>query len=169
MCDAPANTPESERKSFVIFNQKGIDPMSLDILAKNGIFALRRAKRRNMERLQLCCGGVAQNSVDDLSPDVLGWAGLVYEHTLGEEKYTFVEDVKDPKSVTLLIKGPNTHTLNQIQDAIRDGLRSVKNAIEDNSLVPGAGAFEVAAAADLLDNVRRNAKGPDKLGDPAST
>ena len=83
--------------------------------------------------------------MDDLSPDVLGWAGLVYEHTLGEEKYTFVEDVKDPKSVTLLIKGPNTHTLNQIQDAIRDGLRSVKNAIEDNSLVPGAGAFEVAA------------------------
>lgn len=121
VCDAPASTPESERKSFVIFNQKGIDPMSLDILAKNGIFALRRAKRRNMERLQLCCGGVAQNSVDDLSPDILGWAGLVYEQTLGEEKYTFVEDVKDPKSVTLLIKGPNTHTLNQIQDATRDG------------------------------------------------
>ena len=93
VCDAPANTPESERKSFVIFNQKGIDPMSLDILAKNGIFALRRAKRRNMERLQLCCGGVAQNSVDDLSPDVLGWAGLVYEHTLGDEKYTFRDDV----------------------------------------------------------------------------
>lgn len=164
VCDAPASTPESERKSFVIFNQKGIDPMSLDILAKNGIFALRRAKRRNMERLQLCCGGVAQNSVDDLSPDILGWAGLVYEQTLGEEKYTFVEDVKDPKSVTLLIKGPNTHTLNQIQDAMRDGLRSVKNAIEDGALVPGAGAFEVAAAAHLLDHVRRNAKGRAKLG-----
>jgi len=62
----------------------------LDVLVKNGIFALRRAKRRNMERLQLVCGGAAQNSVDDLSPDVLGWAGLVYEHTLGEEKYTFI-------------------------------------------------------------------------------
>ena len=43
--------------------------------------------------------------MDDLTPDVLGWAGLVYEHTLGEEKYTFVEEVKDPASVTLLIKG----------------------------------------------------------------
>ncbi|KAJ1885464.1 T-complex protein 1 subunit zeta, partial [Kickxella alabastrina] len=53
---------------FAVINQKGIDPLSLDILAKNGIFALRRAKRRNMERLQLCCGGTAQNSVDDLSP-----------------------------------------------------------------------------------------------------
>jgi chaperonin GroEL (HSP60 family) len=56
-------------------------------------------------RLQLACGGIAQNSVDDLTPDILGYAGLVYEHTLGEEKYTFVEDVKEPKSVTLLVKG----------------------------------------------------------------
>lgn len=55
--------------------------------------------------MQLVCGGQAQNSVEDLTPEVLGYAGLVYEHTLGEEKFTFVEDVKDAKSVTLLIKG----------------------------------------------------------------
>ena len=81
------------KKGFVIINQKGIDPLSLDVLVKNGIFALRRAKRRNMERLQLVCGGTAQNSVDDLTPDVLGWAGLVYEHQLGEEKYTFIVSI----------------------------------------------------------------------------
>src|SRR5258706_6897788 len=92
-------------KSFVVINQKGIDPMSLDVFVKNGIVALRRAKRRNMERLQLIAGGIAQNSVEDLKPEILGWAGLVYEHTLGEEKYTFVEEVKNPRSVTLLIKG----------------------------------------------------------------
>lgn len=55
--------------------------------------------------MQLACGGVSQNSVDDLTPDILGWAGLVYEHTLGEEKYTFVEDVKEPQSVCMLVKG----------------------------------------------------------------
>lgn len=164
VCDAPAGTPEAERHSFVVINQKGIDPMSLDVLAKHNILALRRAKRRNMERLQLCCGGVAQNSVDDLSPEVLGYAGLVYEHTLGEEKYTFVEETRDPRSVTLLVKGPNAHTINQITDAVRDGLRSVKNAVEDGALVPGAGAFEVAAHAHLLDTVRRSAKGRAKLG-----
>lgn len=49
--------------------------------------------------------------MDDLTPDVLGWAGLVYEHTLGEEKYTFVEDVKEPKSVTMLIKGASVWRL----------------------------------------------------------
>jgi T-complex protein 1 subunit zeta len=69
------------------------------------IVGLRRAKRRNMERLVLACGGEAVNSVDDLTPDVLGWAGLVYEHVLGEEKYTFVEEVKNPHSCTILIKG----------------------------------------------------------------
>lgn len=130
-------------------------------------------------RLQLCCGGVAQNSVDDLTPDVLGYAGLVYEHTLGEEKYTFVEDVKEPRSVTMLIKGerlsawgqsgadgagPNAHTMNQIQDALRDGFRSVKNAIEDHCVIPGAGAFEVACAAHLLTALKASAKGRTKLG-----
>lgn len=115
-------------------------------------------------RLQLVCDGSAVNSVEDLTPDVLGWAGLVYEHTLGEEKYTFVEEVKSPKSVTLLIKGPNAHTIQQTQDALRDGLRAVKNALEDGALVPGAGAFEVAAAAHLSGPVKRSAKGRVKMG-----
>ncbi len=153
------------KKSFVIINQKGIDPLSLDVLAKNGIFALRRAKRRNMERLQLICGGISQNSVEDMTPDILGWAGLVYEQQLGEEKYTFVEDVKEPKSVTLLIKGPNQHTIAQITDAVRDGLRSVYNMIVDKSVVPGAGAFQVACAAHLKsDAFKKTVKGKAKWG-----
>ncbi|RDA87014.1 hypothetical protein CP532_3230 [Ophiocordyceps camponoti-leonardi (nom. inval.)] len=153
------------KKNFVIINQKGIDPLSLDVLAKNGILALRRAKRRNMERLQLICGGASQNSVEDLSADVLGWAGLVYEQTLGEEKYTFVEEVKDPKSVTIMIKGPNQHTISQVTDAVRDGLRSVYNMIVDKSVVPGAGAFQVACAAHLKSDAFRNSvKGKAKWG-----
>jgi T-complex protein 1 subunit zeta len=110
------------------------------------------------------CGGSAVNSVEDLTPDLLGWAGLVYEHTLGEEKYTFVEEVKEPKSVTLLIKGPNAYTIAQTQDALRDGLRAVKNAIEDAALVPGAGAFEVACAAHLAGPVKKAARGRVKMG-----
>ncbi|KAJ2076928.1 T-complex protein 1 subunit zeta [Coemansia sp. RSA 988] len=150
---------------FVVINQKGIDPMSLDVLAKHNIFALRRAKRRNMERLQLCCGGVAQNSVDDLSAQVLGRAGMVYEHVLGDNKYTFVEECAQPKSVTVLIKGPNGHILQQIQDAVRDGLRAVKNAIEDKALVPGAGAFQVACRKHLLrPEFLRTVRGKAQMG-----
>lgn len=56
-------------------------------------------------RITLACGGEPLNSLDALAPSVLGYAGNVYEHVLGEEKYTFVEDLKDPKSCTILIKG----------------------------------------------------------------
>jgi len=136
-------------KEFVLINQKGIDPISLDMLAKNGIVALRRAKRRNMERIPLAFGGYAVNSFDELTEDCLGKAGHVYEHVLGDNKYTFMEDTEDPKSVTILVKGPNKHTITMIKDAVRDGLRAVKNAIEDGCVVPGAGAFEIAAHSSL--------------------
>ncbi|KAI8914441.1 chaperonin Cpn60/TCP-1 family [Gorgonomyces haynaldii] len=154
---------EGNKRGFVVINQKGIDPLSLDVLAKNGILALRRAKRRNMERLQLAVGGIAQNSVDDLTVDILGEANLIYEHVLGEDKFTFVEDVKNPKSVTLLLTGPNSHTINQINDAVRDGLRAVKNAIEDRALVPGAGAFQIALH-DHLVKFKSSVKGKAKMG-----
>lgn len=78
-----------------------------------------------MERLVLACGGSAVNSVEDLTPECLGWAGKVYDQTLGDEKFTFVEDVRHPQSVTILLKGPNAHTIAQLKDAVRDGLRAV--------------------------------------------
>lgn len=137
-------------ESFCVINQKGIDPFALDMLAKEGILALRRAKRRNMERLTLACGGIAVNSFDDIDVDALGYAGKIREETLGEEKYTFVEDVKVGQSCTLLLRGPNKHTIDQIKDAARDGLRAVKNAIDDAALVPGAGSFEIAAYRMLM-------------------
>lgn len=141
---------DDKDKDFVVLNQQGIDPNSLDILARNGITALRRVKRRNMERIALACGGSAMNSLDELTPDVLGWAGQVYEHTIGEEKFTFIEGVKNPKSVTVLIKASTKHSQLQIKDAVHDGLRAVKNTLEDKCAVAGAGAFEIAAYSALL-------------------
>jgi len=154
---------EDPEKTFVVVNQKGIDPASLDMLANQGILGLRRAKRRNMERLTLACGGTAVNSVEDLTPEVLGFAKSVVEHSAGEEKYTFIEGVENPFSVTILLKAPNKYTILQMKDAIRDGIRSVKNALEDGSLVPGAGAFEVAAYLDLKKYIQQ-LKGRTKFG-----
>eukprot|EP01120_Amphizonella_sp_Union-15-10_P002377 TRINITY_DN1256_c0_g1_i1.p1 TRINITY_DN1256_c0_g1~~TRINITY_DN1256_c0_g1_i1.p1 ORF type:complete len:535 (-),score=112.22 TRINITY_DN1256_c0_g1_i1:61-1665(-) len=154
---------DTQDKQFLVVNQKGIDPVSLDMLAKEGILALRRAKRRNMERLALAAGGTAVNSLDDLTPQVLGWAGSVYQHVLGEDRFTFVEDVKNPSSCTILIKGPNSHTINQLKDAVRDGLRAVKNTIEDGHVVPGAGAFEVACSLHLR-KYAEQVQGRTKLG-----
>ena len=113
---------DGTNKGFVVITQKGIDPISLDMLAKENILGLRRAKKRNMERLILSRGGVCANSPEEFAPEILGEAGKVYEHVLGEEKYTFVEDVATPQSCTILLKGPNDHTLAQLKDAVRDGL-----------------------------------------------
>eukprot|EP01095_Lingulamoeba_sp_RSL-Kostka_P009531 TRINITY_DN3317_c1_g1_i10.p1 TRINITY_DN3317_c1_g1~~TRINITY_DN3317_c1_g1_i10.p1 ORF type:complete len:470 (-),score=187.93 TRINITY_DN3317_c1_g1_i10:1174-2583(-) len=150
-------------ESFVVVNQNGIDPGSLDMFAKEGIMAMRRAKRRNMERLTLAAGGTAVNSVNALSPDVLGFAENVYEHVLGEDKYVFIEGVKNPNSCTILIKGPTVHSINQVKDAVRDGLRAVKNTIDDGCVIPGGGAFEVFAHNYLM-KYKETVKGKSKLG-----
>lgn len=95
--------------------------------------------------------------------EVIANASILFSLSQGEDKYTFVEEVKNPRSVTILIKGPNKHTLTQVKDAVRDGLRAVKNAIEDGCVVPGAGAFEVAChavlnSAEFLNGVQGRAK-----------
>merc|ERR1719359_1102987 len=154
---------EENKKTFVLINQKGIDPPSLEMLAKENIIALRRAKRRNMERLPLVVGGTAVNSVDDIDLDDLGYAELVYEQTLEDEKYTFVEGVKNAHSCTILIKGSNDHSIAQMKDALRDGLRAVANTVEDEAVVPGAGAFEIAAHVHL-NEFKKTVKGKPRLG-----
>eukprot|EP00768_Dysnectes_brevis_P008909 gnl/Dysnectes_brevis/844_a931_4046.p1 GENE.gnl/Dysnectes_brevis/844_a931_4046~~gnl/Dysnectes_brevis/844_a931_4046.p1 ORF type:complete len:550 (+),score=182.35 gnl/Dysnectes_brevis/844_a931_4046:38-1651(+) len=151
-------------ENFVVLNQKGIDGVALDQLAAAGIFSLRRVKRRNMERLTLCCGGFALNIVDDITAAHLGYAKTVRERILGEEKFTFVEGVSNPHSCTILVRGPNKHTILQIKDALRDGLRAVKNLIVDKKIVPGGGAFEMSAAEYLDSAVIKKCKGKVKLG-----
>lgn len=154
---------KENKKTFVVINMKGIDPIALEMLAKEGILALRRAKRRNMERLVLSCGGEAVNSADNLTPEVLGRAGLVQEYQIGDEKYTFVESAIKGNSCSLVVKGPNDHTIAQLKDAIRDGLRAVKNAYEANAVIAGAGAFEVALH-DHLYKFSDSVSGKQKIG-----
>jgi len=137
--------------------------MSLDMLAKAGITGLRRAKRRNMERLTLCFGGTALNDFDGMNESSLGFAEEFHEEILGEEKYSFIEGGKNSHSCTILIKGPNKHTIFQIKDAIRDGIRSVKNALEDEVVIPGAGAFEVALHSHLM-KFSKTIKGKSQIG-----
>lgn len=150
-------------KKFVVINEKGIDPPSLDLLQREGIIALRRAKRRNMERIPLACGGFPVNALDDLDVTCLGFADAVYEHVLGDDKFTFIEGCKNANSCTILIRGPDDHTIAQVKDAVRDGLRAIVNTIEDKSLIAGAGAFEVAAHLHLLE-YKRTVTGRAKLG-----
>jgi len=152
-----------EGETFLIVNQKGIDPLALDMLAKEGILALRRAKRRNMERICLACGGEQINSLEALSPECLGYCESVEEFSLYDETYTFLEGVKNPFSCTILVKGAHKHVIAQIIEAVRDGTRAVSNALTDGTLVPGAGGFETLAHADLM-KYKDTITGRAKLG-----
>jgi len=152
-----------EDETLVLINVGGIDPVSLDILQRADIMGIRRAKRRNMERLAKATGGFCVNTENALTPDCLGFAETVYEHCLGDDKYTFIEGVPKSQSVTILIKGPNNHTIAQIKDAIRDGLRAVANAIGEGCILPGAGAFEIECAKHLRE-FKKTVKGRAKLG-----
>jgi T-complex protein 1 subunit zeta len=154
---------EENKKTFVVLNQKGIDPPSLEMLAHENIIALRRTKRRNMERLPLACGGAAVNSVEDLDESDLGQCDLVYEETLEDDKFTFVEGVKNPHSCTILIQGSTDHSIAQMKDAVKDGLRAVQNAVEDEAIIPGAGAFEIAAQVHL-EEFKKKVVGKPRLG-----
>lgn len=89
-----------------------------------------------MEKLTGACGGVALNSFDDLNPDCLGFAGLVYVYALREDAYN-IGKCNNICSKTLSVKVPNKDTLTQIKDVIRDSLMAVKNAIDGHCAVPG--------------------------------
>ncbi|KAL0237366.1 hypothetical protein PCE1_000763 [Barthelona sp. PCE] len=154
---------ERENHGFVIFNMAGVDSVSLQMLADEGILALRRAKRRNLERFVRSVGGTALRSLDNVTEADLGFADRIREVALGEEKYTFVEGCPKTQSVTILIRGSTNYTIARTKDAIRDGLRAVKNTYDDNMLVPGAGAFEIFAHRELMD-FSRTIKGRRRLG-----
>jgi len=154
---------DGTNKTFFVINQKGIDPPSYEMLHHAGIVAARRAKRRNAERLGLACGGYCVNSLEDLTDDCLGYADAVYEHTIIDEKYTFVEGCKNAKSCTVLVKGATDHSIRQQKDALQDGFRAVINLIEDKYVVPGAGAFELGAHVHLMEH-KKSVTGKAKLG-----
>ncbi|GKT28176.1 T-complex protein 1 subunit zeta [Aduncisulcus paluster] len=148
-------------ESFFVVNQDGIDLRSNEILAKHGISAVRRAKRRNMERVTRACGGFAMASAQDLIsadgvPNVscLGHADHVFVEVIGEDHFTFIEGVKDPFSCTVLLKGANKHTIFLLKDALRDGLTSVRNMLVSSKVVPGGGAFEIACSKHIHDMIR---------------
>jgi len=133
----------------VVICQKGIDDMVQHYLAKAGVYAVRRAKKTDMERLARATGGRIVTNLEDLTPADLGEAGLVEEQKIGEDKLTFVKDCKNPKAVGILIRGGTEHVIDEIERGVHDALCVVGAAIEDGKIVYGGGAPEVEVAKRL--------------------
>ena len=133
----------------VVICQKGIDDMAQHFLAKKGIYAVRRAKQSDMSALARATGGKIVTNLDDLSKDDLGAAGVVEEVKVGDEDMTYVKDCKNPKSVTILVRGGTEHVVAEVKRAMEDAIGDVAAALKNGKVVAGAGAPEVELAKQL--------------------
>jgi thermosome len=133
----------------VLICQKGIDDLAQHYLSKKGIMACRRAKKSDMEALAKATGGRIVSNLDDLSPEDLGFAKTVEERKIGGEAMTFIRDCKDPKAVTILVRGSTEHIVDEVDRSVEDAIGSVSSAVEVGKIVPGAGAPEEEVAKRL--------------------
>ncbi len=135
----------------VVLCQKGIDDMAQHFLAKAGIYAVRRVKKSDMEKLSKATGGKIITNLDDLSPEELGHAAVVEERKIGEDNMTFVMGCENPKSVSILIRGGTEHVVDEIERSLKDALYVVARAVEDGKIVTGGGSSAVEIALRLRD------------------
>jgi thermosome len=136
-------------KADVVFCQKGIDDMVQHYLAKEGIMAARRIKESDMEKLARATGGRVTSNLDDLKAADLGFAGLVEERKIGDDKMIFVEKCKDPHSVAILIRAGLERMVDEAERAMTDALSVVSDVTENNKIVAGGGAVEIEVAKEL--------------------
>ena len=139
----------------VIFCQKGIDDIAQHYLSKAGLYAARRIKKSDMEKLARATGAVIVSSLDDLSTKDLGFAGLVEEVKVKDEDMTYVRECKNPKAVTILIRGSTEHIVDEVERALKDAVGDLSTALKSGKVVAGAGACETELAL----HVRRFANG----------
>ena len=133
----------------VVFCQKGIDDLAQHFLAKEGIYAARRVKKSDMEKLAASTGANIINKISELDKSDLGAAGLVEVKKVGDNDMTYVSDLKDAKSVTILIRGGTKHVVDEIERSLIDAWSVVKVAIEDGMMVTGGGSTAVEIAMQL--------------------
>ena len=134
----------------VVVCQKGIDDIAQHYLAKGGILAVRRAKESDMTKLAKATGARVVNNFEDLSPSDLGYAAHVEERKVEEDKWVFVEGCKNPKAVTILIRGGTQRIVDEGERSLHDALMVTKDVIERPAVVAGGGAAEAEAASQVL-------------------
>lgn len=133
----------------VLFCQKGIDDLAQHFLAKAGIYAVRRISKSDMEKLSRATGARVITSLVDLRDDNLGKAGSVEEIKVGDEEMTFVKECKNPKAVTILVRGGTEHVVDEVNRALTDAVGDVSASLRNGLVVGGAGAPEVEVSKGL--------------------
>ncbi|MGQ9507666.1 MAG: thermosome subunit beta [Candidatus Bathycorpusculaceae bacterium] len=139
----------AETGANVVFCEKGIDDVALHFLAKRGVLAVKNVSSSDMEKLAKATGGKIMASVKELTADVLGETKIVEEVKIGDDKLVYVRECKNPKAVTIVIRGGTEHVVDEAERSLHDALCVVRNAIEDGKIVAGGGAPEAHVARHL--------------------
>ena len=127
----------------VILCQKGIDDLAQHFLSRKGILAVRRVKKSDMEALAKATGGQVVTNLNDLSKNDLGYAQLVEERKIGDDKMTFIEGCKNPLAVTILIRGGTERIVDEAERSLHDALCVVRDIVEEPKILAGGGAPEM--------------------------
>ena len=133
----------------VVICQKGIDDLAQHYLAKAGVFAIRRAKKSDMEALAKATGGRVVTNIDDLSEADLGQAARVEERKIGESDMTFLTGCPEAKSVSVLLRGGTEHVVDEIRRAFDDAVGVVAVAWEDGAVLTGGGSVLASLSREL--------------------
>jgi archaeal chaperonin len=139
----------------VVLCQKGIDDLAQHFLAKEGIYAVRRVKKSDMEKLAKATGANIVSKVSELTAEDVGHAGMVEERKIGEDSLTFVTGAKKAKAVSILIRGGTEHVIDEIERSLDDALNVVAVAVEDGRYVFGGGATAEELAMRLRDHAAK--------------
>ncbi len=133
----------------VVICQKGIDDLAQHFLAKKNIYAIRRVKQSDISALAKATGARIVSNFDDLKPTDLGFAGLVEERKIHKESFTFVEQCKNPKAVSIILRGGTEHVVAEVERAMTDAIGDLAAAVTSGKCVAGGGAIEVELAKRL--------------------
>ncbi len=146
----------------VVVCQKGIDDMAQHYMSKAGILAVRRVKKSDMEKLSRASGGAVVTNIDEIAESDLGHADLAEEKKIGGDSMLFITGCKNPKAVSLIIRGGTEHVVDSLERALEDALRVVGVVIEDEKLVAGGGSPEVELSL-RLNEYAATLKGREQL------
>jgi len=146
----------------VVICQKGIDDMVQHFLARKGLLAVRRAKKSDMEKLAKATGGKIVTNLDGISKADLGYAALVEERKIGDDKMTFIEGCKNPRAVTLLIRAGTHRMIDEAERSIHDALCVIRDIVEEPKVVAGGSAPELEMAR-VLKNYAETLPGREQL------
>ena len=127
----------------VVFCQKGIDDLVQHYLAKHNIYACRRLKESDMEKIAKASGAKMISNVMDIEKGDLGGSAMVEEKKIGDDNLTYITGCKNPKAISIMIRGGTEHVIEEVERALHDALRVVGITLEDGKAVPGGGAPEI--------------------------